>query len=548
MASAQVGFSQAPVVTPCANLVAPVIPDASILQFTASETHNYSFPAFPIFNSPAATDLSFCNVKLSLRHTGADDTVYVHVWLPLEDWNGRYQAVGGGGLAAGFGEFTLAGPVGQGFVASTTDGGLTLDNTVDPQTALWALNEDGTSNDVLQLNFAWRSIHDMAVASKDLTKQLYGVDPKYSYWLGCSQGGRQGYAAAAKYPEDFDGIVATAPALDSPQLVPSLYWPAVLMRNSEIPPSCVFEEFQKAIIAKCDPLDGATDGLISSHEIFESCDFDLHTLVGKTFSCGEGCTARDPMTIKKRVPCASTRELTITSAHAEIASKILQGPRTANGKYKWYGLGNGADFDIVTGIVLNDDGTRELQPFLPAESWLQYLALQDPTLDMTKMTLDQFEDGFEKSVTRTSALWGNQQLDLSKFKEVGGKLLTWFGLADEFINPSGMMRFREGLEAKFGGADDVDQFQRLFFAPGVNHCAGGVGPNPIDPLKAVMSWVEEGKAPDVLPASTTNAEGVEITRNLCRYPRMLVYKGGDINKASSFTCSGSEGTGDHDEL
>jgi hypothetical protein len=96
----------------------------------------------------------------------------------------------------------------------------------------------------------------MAVASKDAIKQFYGSEPHSSYWHGCSQGGRQGYAAAAKYPHDFDGILATAPAIDLPQIIVSDFWGTVVMRNSEIPPSCVFEEYQKAIIATCDPLDG----------------------------------------------------------------------------------------------------------------------------------------------------------------------------------------------------------------------------------------------------------------------------------------------------
>jgi hypothetical protein len=320
------------------------------------------------------------------------------------------------------------------------------------------------------------------------------------------------------------------------------------MYNSEIPPSCVFEEYQKAIIAFCDPLDGATDGLISSHEVLETCTFDTSSLVGRTFSCGEGCVVPDPFTMRKRVPCSSTRDLTITSAHAEIVRKVLEGPRTSDGKQLWYGLATGAEFSVLANVVLTENGTREVVPFEVAESWVKYFALQDPSLDMTKMTHQEYEHGFEQSVTKLGPLWGDQQLDLSEFKKSGGKLLTWFGLADEFINPRGMLRYREGLEKKFGGADNVDEFQRLFFAPGVGHCFGGTGPSPIDALGALISWVEEGKAPEVLPASTTNEEGVEITRNLCRYPRTLVYQNGDVNKASSFSCSGKSSATAHDEL
>lgn len=547
MAFAQVGFGQQYIATPCANLVAPAFPDADILTFTATETHNYSFPAIPLFQIPGVEDLEFCNVTASLRHNDADDTVYVNVWLPLKGWNGRYQATGGGGLAAGFGTIMMAGPVGAGSVTSMTDGGLTLDNTVDPQSGLWAIKEDGTLNEALQLNLAWRSIHDAAVASKDLIKQFYGSDAEYSYYQGCSQGGRQGYAAAAKYPHDFDGILAMAPALDFPELVPADYWGAVLLRNTELPPSCVFEEYLKAIIAECDPLDGASDGLISSHELLENCHFDPNSLVGTTFSCGEGCVVNDPLTLtKKRVPCRSTHDQTITSTHADIVRQTLQGPRTADGKQLWYGLAPGAEFDVLANVVLTENGTREVQPFVVAESWVKYFALQDPDFDMPQMTLSEYEHAFDLSVKKFGPLWGNQQLDLSGFKQSGGKLLTWMGMADQYINPLGTLRYRESLEKKFGGADAVDEFQRLFFAPGVGHCAGGIGPIPDDAFGALVSWVEEGKAPDVLPASVTNEEGVEITRNLCRFPNKLVYQKGDMNKASSFVCS--DKSSGHDEL
>merc|ERR1711939_412206 len=117
MEPAQVNFGQQYIGTPCAQLVAPVLPEAEILQITAAEVHNYSFPTIPIFQGPApgVSDLDFRNVTVSLRHSGADDTVYVNVWLPPRDWNGRYQATGGGGLAAGFGDLLLGGQVAHGY-------------------------------------------------------------------------------------------------------------------------------------------------------------------------------------------------------------------------------------------------------------------------------------------------------------------------------------------------------------------------------------------------------------------------------------------------
>lgn len=518
LGASQVPFGGQILGTQCASLVQPIVAGAEILSLHAAEVHNFSFPAIPFFNPVETNALDFCNVSVALTHPGANDTVFVSVWLPLAEWNGRYQATGGGGLAAGMGPPLMANALDSGYATSSTDGGLTLNNTINPQSGKWALKDDGTSNDDLQLNLAWRSIHDMAVISKDLINQFYGVKPSYSYWHGCSQGGRQGYAAAAKYPHDFDGILAIAPAMDLAELVVADFWPAVAMQNKVVPPFCIFEEYHKAIIAKCDPLDGVVDGLISDYDLLESCPFDPDALIGQEVSCGD------------------LKDVTITADHANVVKQILQGPRTTEGKSLWYGLAPGAEFFAVAKTKAGEDGTFVPVPFAPSVGWLKHFVFQDPDYDTSKMTHSDYDKAFEISVSKLNQLWGNQHLDLTDFKHSGGKLLTWFGLADEYIAPNGMLQYRENLEKRFGGPEAVDEFQRLFFAPGVGHCWGGHGPLPADPLNALRAWVEKGTAPDVLPAVITTPENVEVSRNLCRYPKKLVYREGEVNLAGSFSC------------
>jgi pimeloyl-ACP methyl ester carboxylesterase len=412
-----------------------------------------------------------------------------------------------------------------------------LNNTVDPQDGTWALKADGSPNEGLLLNLAWRSIHDAAVVSKDLIKQFYGKEAAYSYYRGCSQGGRQGYAAAAKYPDDFDGILAVAPAIDSVAFVPADFWPPVVMQNSEVPPLCVFLAYQKAIIAKCDPLDGVEDGLISDYDLLESCPFDPASLIGMKISCDDGTLVYDPKTRGETlVPSRESWDLTITSSQADIVTKLLEGPRKPDGQPLWFGIPLGASFSGMALTVLTDEGIRIPQPFLPAVSWIKYFALRNANYNTSKMTYTDFYGAFEQSITRLSPIWGNQQLDLTHFKQSGGKLLTWFGLADQLIPPSGMLRYRESVQEKFGGAEKVDEFYRLFLAPGVGHCGGGYGPVPVDPLEALVSWVEHEKAPEVLPATTIRSDGVRVSRYLCRYPQKLAYQQGDVNQASSFLC------------
>lgn len=152
------------------------------------------------------------------------------------------------------------------------------------------------------------------------------------------------------------------------------------------------------------------------------------------------------------------------------------------------------------------------------------------------MTFAEFYQAFDASVSKLTPLWGNQQLDLSDFRKAGGKLLTWFGLADGYIPPPGMLRYRNSVVEKLGGAEAVDEFYRLFLAPGAGHCFGGHGPVSNNPLEALVSWVENGTAPEVLAASSINSDGVKVTRDLCHYPQKLVYQEGDVNQASSFSC------------
>lgn len=182
----------------CSHLSPPVIPGIEVRTVSGTEIYD-----FTVTGDGAGTD--FCNVTVTLTHPGAEDTVYITLLLPLSGWNGRYLATGGGGLAAGAGDLLLGDPVSKGWAASSTDGGLSLNQTINPQLGGWILGADGSYNEALVENLARRSIHDMVEVSKDLIEQFYQQTASYSYYHGCSGGGRQGYTAAAVYPHDFDG-------------------------------------------------------------------------------------------------------------------------------------------------------------------------------------------------------------------------------------------------------------------------------------------------------------------------------------------------------
>ncbi|KAH7141892.1 Tannase/feruloyl esterase [Dactylonectria macrodidyma] len=463
-------------------------------------------------------NINFCHVKVTLTHPGANDVVSVSIWLPFNGWNGRFQATGGGGLSAGFFDYALGEPVANGFTAGSTDAGLTLNGTISAATGLWVLTSENKLNHELVKNFAYRSIHDMTVIGKAATKSFYGKNPHHSYYTGCSTGGRQGYFAVQHYPEDFDGVMANAPAIFTPRVSPGDFWPYLVMGNIVAPPQCVFTAFQVATIEACDSQDGAVDGLISAPE---ECHFDPKTLVAQKVNCTE-----------------TGGSVVITDEHATVVAKILQGARTSSGGFLWYGNPPGAPFDgLANTIVIH--GRTERVPFDSGEAWMRYFVAQDPNFDTANMTYDTFESLFSKSVNVYTDILGTDNPDLTAFKKAGGKLLTWHGLADPYITHPGTTRYWDKLQKRMGGPEVVDDFYRVFLAPGVAHCGGGYGPVPVDPLTALVSWVERGNAPKTLFASG-DRNGVEITRQLCPYPRYLKYNGyGDLSDSKSFYCSSS---------
>lgn len=498
-----------PPVVSCEQLSLSPLPGLEISTVQALTKSNYTSPLAP------GVSVDICSVTVSYHHQGEDDISWVNIWLPLNNWNGRFQATGGGGLAAGFGDYYLIAAAVLGYSTGTTDGGLTLNNTIDPQSGQWAIRKNGSLNKGLVKNFAHRAIHDMAVIGKSLTQTFYGAAPAYSYYTGCSTGGRQGYLAAQTYPEDFDGIMANAPALHSPEISPGDFWPFVVMQNVVAPPQCVFDAYYDATLEYCDPLDGAEDGLISH---LGACTYDPQSLVGKEVNC-------------------DSQKVTITKAFADIISRIWAGSTSMNGAQLFPGSPRGANFTGLANTT-SAHGVTVPVPFSSAENWIKYLVFRDPNYPTANMTFADFDKAFEQSVVEFTGVLGTMSPDLSQFQKRGGKLLTWHGLADPLITPYGTMLYRSALSREMSLTQaQLNDFHRVFFAPGVAHCAGGIGPVPADPLAALVGWVEFQKPPDTLSAAIAISSSANLTRNLCPYPQLLGYDGnGNVNDASSFSC------------
>lgn len=501
-ASAQPGSTRS---AACSPVAAPEIPGATVLSVTAKvqPAGTVQEPWGPPVSHPAV-----CEIDLTLTHPGVGDKVLVRAWLPREGWTGRFQGVGGAGYRMGGFTVGLAQAVAAGYAAATTDGGVGSD-PLDP--ASWALGPDGKVNQGLLTNFASRSLHDMALAGKAITAAHYGRPARYAYWNGCSTGGRQGLMNAQRYPEDYDGVLANAPAINMPEfLVGGDLWAQVVMRQEKVVPSqCEFAAFADAALKACDTLDGVADGVLEQPL---RCAFDPAKLIGQRIVC-EG------------------KEITIRREVAEVVRQIWRGHPS------WFGLPKSASFGGVAHTEPGPDGKLVGVPFAIADNWLRYFVKEDPKSTVDSVSYREFHRLAVESPRRYDRIIASDDPDLSAFRRAGGKMITWHGWTDSIIYPQGTIDYRERVQRRMGGADRVDEFYRFFLAPGVEHCAGGAGPVPVDPLAALVKWVEQGQAPDTLPAATTDASGATVTRNLCRYPLVSHYDGkGDPKAASSYRC------------
>ncbi|OBT64507.1 hypothetical protein VE03_05362 [Pseudogymnoascus sp. 23342-1-I1] len=231
------------------------------------------------------------------------------------------EALGGGGYSGSFGSLYTAQAVAKGYVAVDTDAGHIKRDSVSLTPSTWALTSPGNVNLYLLEDFGSRALHEMAVIGKAVTEDFYGTQAKYSYFSGCSGGGRQALMIAEKYPEDFDGILAVAPAINIENFVPAGYWAAQLMNDlGTYPQACEIDAFTQAAVDSCDELDGLQDGIISLPGL---CTLEPSTVVGQSFNCS-GVTQQ------------------FTSAGASIVQAAWTAPRSQDGKTDWFGLNKDA--------------------------------------------------------------------------------------------------------------------------------------------------------------------------------------------------------------
>lgn len=460
--------------------------------------------------------VDYCLVKVKVPEA-------IHIWvgLPMNgEWNGRLQSLGGG-VYCGFISAPIS-AVSEGYVGVTTDTGHEgfVPPGVPPDLAAlfamldgsFAMLAPGEPNIPLQIDFSYRSEHLMAVIGKQLTRAFYGHKPLFSYWNGCSTGGRQGLAMAQRYPWDYNGILAGAPAIHFDRFQAAHMWPPMVQELEGYVPSAKKTLATEAAVAACDGLDGVIDGILRDPR---QCDFDAEALICREDQDPDDC---------------------LTEAEASAIDRLWYGPTNEKGNQRlWYGLTRGTDLTALGGGSAFFDF-----PFPVAVEQPRYWVYFDPEWDWHYLDYSNYEDFFDDTVdAMAESGTATDNPNLAPFRAHGGKLIMWHGFNDELIFPEGTIDYYDRVVKTMGGGyRHTRKFARLFMAPGVAHCGGGTGPAPLDAFQTLVDWVEKGEAPDTILAAQVLPDGKTRTRPLCPYPDVAEYIGsGSADDAANFVCT-----------
>ncbi|HUE43282.1 MAG TPA: tannase/feruloyl esterase family alpha/beta hydrolase [Candidatus Sulfotelmatobacter sp.] len=462
----------------------------------------------------------FCRVRVE-SHPSSDSDIKIEVWLPLQGWNGKLQGRGNGGFAGEIDDFTLALAVHEGYATVATDTGHAASGT----DARWALGHPEKVTD-----FGYRAIHEMTQDAKLVVKQFYGKHPlQHAYFASCSNGGRQALMEAQRFPGDYDGIIAGAPANYWTHLVTSAIWQmqATMMDSASYIPPAKLPAIAKAVDAACDAQDGTSDGIVDEPR---KCHFDPAAIL---------CKAED------------SKEC-LTSAQVTALKKIYAGPSDASGTQIYPGLLPGAE-DGSGGwglwITGSEPGKSLMQAF--GTGFFSNMVFEKPDWNFRDANISDIVKAADVKLAKTL---NATDPNLSAFKARGGKLILYHGWNDPAISAVNTVNYYQRVVGAMG-QDGFDSFARVYMVPGMQHCEGGVGPDSFgengpwptltDPHQSLQlsieQWLEKGTAPKEIVATKfsgpLSSGQAQMTRTLCAYPKVAKYKGnGDENDASNFVC------------
>jgi len=433
---------------------------------------------------------AFCRVTAVLKPVPGSE-IRIEVWMPREGWNGKLMGVGNGGFSGSISYAALADALKRGYATASTNTGH------DGASGSFALGQPQKL-----IDFGYRAVHEMTLAARQLARDFYARPAAHAYWNGCSAGGRQGLQSAQRYPEDYDGIIAGAPALDWTGRASSALRVAQAVRAT--PESSLdataMSLLHRAALAACDASDGLGDGVIESPQ---RCRFDPQVL-----------------------QCQGDARACLSAAQVQAARAIYASPV------------NPATGRPITGLYPGSELAWNTwagnAPFGTAVDHFRYVVTGD-----ANWAAEQFN--FERDAARAETQDGNiinaLNPDLSRYFRRGGRLLQYHGWSDPQISPGVSPQYYESVAQRAGGAQHISNAYRLFMVPGMAHCTGGDGASSFDMVAVLERWVEQGAAPEEVMAQRLRNGVIDRTRKLCAWPQAARYGRGDPDSAASFTCA-----------
>jgi feruloyl esterase len=472
----------------CDSLTALAIAQGTVTSVQEVAAGAFTPPAGPgRGGAAAATPYSrvgaFCRVAVTLKPSPRSD-IKAEVWLPAAGWNGKLQVVGNGGFAGTISYAAMANALVAGYASASTDTGHT-----GPAANTFA-NED------VLVDFAYRAIHETTVAAKKVVDAYYGTAPKFAYFNGCSTGGRQALTAAQRFPEDFNGIVAGAPASYTTRQVFGQIWfyQAIAVGPGAIPKEKL-ATIHAGAMAACDAKDGAADGIIENPL---ACSFDPGVLA---------CRGAD------EVSC-------LTPPQVESVRRVYAGasnPRTGD--------------KIFPGLERGSELGWSAVPVGYAVDYFKHIVFKDPNWDPKTLN---FDSHLAEVHAPAHQIFEANDPKLGAFVGRGGKLIMYQGWGEPGIPPANVVTYLSRVLAQTAGAHNA---VRLFMVPGMGHCGGGNGTSTFDMPAALDAWVDGGRAPEQIPASRVRDAKVDRTRPLCAWPKLATYSGsGSLDDAANFSC------------
>ena len=515
--AATIGFAASPAAASTCSQLASTLhrPNTTITTAQTVPAGTFVTPT-----SQSITGLpQFCRVA-GFTTPSKDSHINFEVWIPESGWNLKYLQVGCGGFCGAVPYGSLAEPLRRGYAAAATDDGHQASASTD---ASWAAGHPEKVVD-----FGYRALKETTDVAKDIIMAFESSSPRRSYFMGCSNGGREALMEAQRYPRDFDGIVAGSPANDWTNLLAGDVWnrKALAGISSGDLSQADLDVVSKAMLAQC----AGHDGGLSADQFLNNppaCHFN-------------------------------PEKLSLPHDKIEAIKKIFSGPPGIFPGYRVGGDEASTAANWPSWLTDSGNPSNALQGLF-GDNYFKFMVF--PNSDWT---FDSFSVGqnARQAEARTGAILNSVDPDLRPFRSHGGKLIQYVGWGDTAISPENDIKYYNSVKREIGGHEDIGEFYRLFMVPGMAHCSGGPGanafgqslngPNPSDAaddiLTALDQWVENRRAPDQIVATKyvndSAAQGIAFQRPLCQFPQIAKYKGnGSTTSAASFACVNS----DHDD-